>query len=412
MTLLQPLLGIIVFVGIGFAFSRDRASISWRVVITGLVLQGLMAVIFLKLPFMTDVFLWLNKGVMAIDSATKSGARFMFGYLAGGQLPFEERQPGTAFIVAFQVLPLIMVVSALASVLTHWGIIQRIVSAMSWLLKKVMGSDGATATGVAASVFLGIIEAPLFIKPYLKKISPSGLFTIMTAAMATVAGTVMVLYASTLSGVIDNAAGQMITASLMSAPAAVMMAHLFMPQRKEDFVTAQDAPRETSNTFEALINGATDGINMVIHIAGIIVVLFSLVALLNLILAELPLKEQLTVEVFFGFMFAPFCWLMGIATDELLQAGQLMATKTILNEYVAYLRLSALPSDALSDQTRLILTYAMCGFANLGSLGILIGGLGIVIPERKHEVVALASKALVAGTLATMLTGCFVALLG
>lgn len=421
MTILQGILGILIFPGLAWLLSENRRAFSWRLVAGGLVIQFGLGILLLKLPVLSDILRGFNQVVMALDTATREGTAFVFGYLGGGPTPFEVIRPENSFIVAFQVLPLIIVVSALSSLLFHWGILQKIIAGFAFVLRRNFKIDGASAMGVAASVFLGIIEAPILLKAWLGGMSRSGLFLLLTAGMATVAGTVMVLYASILAPFVDNAAGQIIIASVMSAPAAILMARLMIPET--DF-PANGSPAETAGTkgeaapqltprtssaFEAIMNGIGEGVPMVIHIAAVLVVLFAFVSLINMGLGWMEIGDApLTIQRLAGYLFAPLVWLMGVESSEVLAAGQLMGIKLILNEFVAYSQLGESLSVA---RHRIIMTYALCGFANFGSLGILVGGLGELLPERKRELVGLTLKALVAGTLATMLTGTIIGLM-
>ena len=315
------------------------------------------------------------------------------------------KDPSSNFIIAFQVLPIIIFVSALSSLLHYWGIIQKCIQAFSFVLSRFLKIDGATSFGVASSVFFGIIEGPLLIKSFLNNFNRSSLFIIMTASMATVAGTVMVLYSSILSGVIPNAATQILTASIMSAPAAIMFAELIIPYRAPETSDGRvpDAKSQSESAIEAIINGTSEGVVMVLHITGVLIVIFALISLVNMGLFSITGIDGLSIEKIVGYLFAPFCWLMGIESSEVLQAGELMGTKFIANEFVSYTKLAAL--TGMSSKSKLILTYAMCGFANLGSLGILVGGLGQIMPEKKAMIGKLVTKSLFVGTLATMFSG-------
>lgn len=404
---MQALLGLVLFPFIAWLFSEDRKNVNVRLVVGGILLQFLFAILLLYLPFLREVIASLGDVVLAIDKATKDGTQFLFGYLAGGDIPFKMKAGGgDTLLLAFQVLPIILVVSAISSVLYHFGILQRVVWGFSWLLKKFMRLDGPTGLAVSSSVFLGIIEAPLFVKPYLNKMPRSSLFTLMVASMATVAGTVMVLYASILEGMVENASGQILIASLMSAPAAVVIARLMIPGSSAHTPQTNDEilqKPQTESSFEALVNGTTDGLQMILNIVAMIIVLFSLVSLVNMGLGALIPGFDLTLEKLLGYLFWPFCWAMGIPIEDLSASAELMGVKIILNEFVSYSRMAQM--EGLQEKTQLILTYAMCGFANLASLGILIGGLRPLMPDRKREVIDLSFRSLIAGILATLMTG-------
>ena len=409
---MQALLGIVVFVGLAVVLSEDRKSIDAKRVGIALVSQVVLAFLMLNVPVVRDTFLSLNKVVGALEEATQQATAFMFGFLAGGAArPYDVTNPGADFVLAFRVLPLILVVSAISAVLFHWRILPWVIKQLSRVLQKGFGISGALAFAAASSIFLGIIESPLVIKPYLDRLTRSELFALMTCGMSTVAGTVMVLYAAVLNPVLPGAIGHILVASVISVPAALLFAHLLLPGGQSEAQVDFSFERTTHGAMEALINGTIEGIKMCVNIAAIIIVLFAIINLTNMGLGALPLEKPLTLQVVLGTVFQPFMWLIGIPWSESAVAGELMGTKTILNEFVAYLGLSQVPAEALSERSRLILTYGMCGFANLGSLGILVGGLGAIIPDRRQEVIELATRSLLSGTLATLTTGAVVAVI-
>lgn len=338
----------------------------------------------------------------------------VFGYLGGASLPFEEKFPGAAFILAFRALPLVLVVSALSALLFHWRVLPLIVKCFAWCLRKTMPIGGAEGLGVAANVFVGMVESPLFIRPYLSHMTRSELFSLMACGMATIAGTVMVLYASILSGVIPNVLGHILTASVISVPASITIAKIMVPETGT--LTSGDliSPVEASSSMDAVTKGTIQGVQLLINIVAMLVVLVALIHLLNLILGGLPLVAgaPVTLQRAFGWVMAPVVWAMGIPWSEAPTAGGLMGTKTVLNEFVAYIDLSQLPKGVLGSKSIVVMTYAMCGFANPGSLGIMIGGMGTMAPERRSEIVSLGFRSIVAGTLATCMTGAVVGLIG
>jgi CNT family concentrative nucleoside transporter len=413
MHIVQALVGIGSFIGIAFLLSENKKQIRWKMIAGAIILQLIVGLILNKVPVFTDILSGFNQAVLVLNKITKAGTAFVFGYLSGGSQPFEVVSPQNNFILAFEILPVIIVVSALSSLLFHWGVLQKVILFFSWMLRKSLKIDGPTGTGVASSIFFGIIESPLFIRPYLATMPRSSLFTLLTAGMATVAGSVLVLYSVILEKVVPGAATQILIASVMSAPAAIMMGQILIPS---DEITPEEEQRETleiksetKSSFEAIMNGTNDGISMVIGIAATLLVLFAFIELINLVLALIPSDQAITIQGIAGYFFYPFMWLMGVSTENLMSAGQLMGTKLMLNEFVSYSMLSGNPLSLAKDNT--IMLYAMCGFANFGSLGILIGGLGTIIPERKNEVASLGLKAILAGTLATMLTGTIAGLL-
>ncbi len=409
----QSLLGVLALTALAWAIGERRRLESWRIAAAGLGTQILLALALLKLPPFQAAFLALNDLVLALQEATRAGTSFVFGYLGGGPTPFEESYPESSFVFAFQALPLILVISALSALLFHWRILPVVVRGFSLVLQKTMGVGGAVGVSAAANVFVGMVEAPLLIRPYLARMSRGELFMVMTVGMATVAGTVMALYAGFVAAAVPGSMGHIVTASLISAPAALMVAKLMVPG--DDIRTEGDyvPPEDIHSSMEAITRGTADGVSLLIHVIAMMLVLVALVSLVNQGLALLPemVGASLTLERLLGWAMAPVCWLMGVPWAEAATAGTLMGVKTVLNEMLAYLRMAALPEDALSERSRLIMTYALCGFANFGSLGIMLGGLVSMVPERRGEIVGLGMKSMVSGTLATCLTGAVVGML-
>ena len=413
---LQSALGVIVIPLLAWAMSEDRAALGTgqavRIVLLGLILQFALAVLFLHMPWTQALFETIAAGVQALQAASDAGTRLVFGYLAGAPAPFETRDENAMFILAFRVLPLILVMSALTRLLYHWGILQRVVRAAAFALQRTFATGGPLAVSAAGSIFLGLIEAPLLIRPYLREMSRGALFAAMAVAMATVAGTVLAIYASILSNVVPGAGGHLIAASVINVPGALVLARLAVP---EGFaggpataeVALEDAP---ASSMDAIAQGTADGIRMVAAVAGTLVVMIALVALVNMILGGIGRLAgfDLSLELILGYACVPFAFLIGVPAAEALAAGSLIGQKVVLNEFLAYLELLKLPPEALSPRSELIMTYALCGFANLGSLGILIGGMTILAPERRAEVASLAPKALVIGFLATLLTAAII----
>jgi CNT family concentrative nucleoside transporter len=410
----QSIAGLLVFAGIAWLFSEDRKHMPWKLAATGILLQLAVGFILLKVPVFREFFLLLNRMVLSLQEATTAGTGFVFGYLGGGALPFEVKFPQSTFILAFQALPLVLLMSALSALLFYWKILPLVVRGFSWALQRTMGVGGAEGLAVSANVFVGMVESPLFIRPYLKDLTRSELFTVMTCGMATIAGTVMVLYATILSHELPDAMGQILTASIISVPAAVTIAKIMIPEARP-LTTGRLTPAEqATGPMDALTRGTLQGVELLINIIAMLVVLVALVYLVNLILGLLPAfgGQPLTLQRLLGFVMAPIVWLMGVPWKESATAGALMGTKTILNELLAYLEMSRLPEGALDPRSILIMTYAMCGFANPGSLGIMIGGMGTMAPSRRSEIVALGFRSIIAGTLATCMTGAVVGILG
>ncbi len=411
----QSALGIMVFTALAWGLSEQRAQVSWKVVVAGLGLQLVLALVLLKISFVQTLFLNLNDVVTALQDATRAGTSFVFGYIGGGPLPFKEPYPGASFSLAFQALPLILVVSALSALLFHWRILPAIVRGFAWALEKTLGVSGAGGFATAANIFVGMVEAPLLVRPYIEKLSRADLFMVMTAGMATIAGTMMVLYASVLGGAIDNALGHILTASLISAPAAIMVARLMVPSAESDDQTTAnfDVPNQYDSTMDAVAKGTTDGVKLLINVIAMLIVMVALVSLVNVILAQFPDigGNPLSLEGILGWIMTPVAWLLGVPFEQAGTAGQLLGVKVVLNEFIAYLELAKMGDDVLDPRARMIMVYALCGFANLGSLGIMIGGMLSIAPERRGDILSLGPKSIVSGVIATALTGAMIGLL-
>jgi CNT family concentrative nucleoside transporter len=413
---LQSALGIVVIVAIAWGLSENRRHFSIRQVGVGIALQIAIALVMLKLPVAQNALLALNGVVDGLTRATLAGTSFVFGYLGGGATPFEVKSPANLFILGFQALPLVLVMSALSAVLWHWRILPAVTRFFSFLLQKSMGLGGAVGLSSAANMFVGMVEAPLLIRPYLTKLTRAELFMMMTVGLATVSGTVLVIYASILEPIVPGALGQILVASLISLPAGIVIARLMVPEEGNYLgteVEKGDPLVQHESSMDALTRGTTDGLALLLNIIAMLIVAVALVALVNTLLALLPdlNGEPLSLQRLFGFFFAPLVWLMGVPAGEMQIAGQLMGTKTILNEMIAYINLSQLPEGALSPRSALIMLYGLCGFANLGSVGILIGGLTSLVPSRRSDIIQLGTRALVSGTLATSMTGAVIGLI-
>jgi concentrative nucleoside transporter, CNT family len=399
--------------GLCWAISENRRTIPWRTVAAGIGLQWALALLLLHAAPARAAILFINRAMDALQRATDAGTGFVFGYLGGAPLPFIETHPGASFVLAFKILPLILVISAISALMLYWGLLQRITAAFAWLLARTLGLGGALSLGAAVHIFLGMIEAPLLIRPYLARMSRGEIFALMSCGMAGVAGTVMVLYASILRPVLPDALGAILVASVISTPAALAVAALMVPftpgPREAELTQTADRP---ASTLDTLARGTADGVGPLVGIATTLLVAVALVTVINNGLAKLPLDGgHLTLQSIAAIPFRPVMWLAGIPWSESAAAAALMGTKTVLNELVAYLNLSALPPDALSTKSRLIVTFSLCGFANFGSLGILVGGMGAMVPERRAEIVALGLRSILSGTIATCLSGAVAGLL-
>ncbi len=410
---LQGSAGLMAFLLLAWLMGENRKQVSLKTVAVGVCAQLIIGLILIKLPVFRQFFLVLNDGVMALEAATTAGTAFVFGYLGGAQLPFAEAYPGAAFILAFRALPLILVISALSALLFHWRMLPLVVKGFSWCLRKTMGLGGAEGLGVSANVFVGMVESPLLVRPYLEKMTRSELFTLMTTGMATIAGTVMVLYASILGDAIPGIMGHILTASIISVPAAVTVAKVMVPETGSPTSGELVVEQPDAGSMDAVTRGTLQGVELLVNIIAMLVVLVALVHLVNTLLGILPDMggRPFTLQRVLGGLMAPIAWLMGVPWQEAPVAGGLMGVKTMLNEFIAYLELSRLSPGTLCDRSMLIMTYAMCGFANPGSLGIMIGGMGTMAPHRRSEIVALGLRSVVAGTLATCMTGAVVGIL-
>ena len=410
----QSIAGLLGFAGIAWLMSENRKQVNLKMAVIGIMLQVLVGLVLLKIPIFRDFFLLLNRLVLSLEEATTAGTSFVFGYLGGADLPFKEKFPGAGFILAFRALPLVLIISALSALMFYWKILPMIVRAFSRTLQKTMGLGGTEGVGVSANIFVGMVESPLFIRPYLQRMTRSEIFTLMTSGMATIAGTVMVLYASILRTTIPDIMGHILTASIISVPAAITISKLMVPETDELTPGGLFMPEKATSSMDAITKGTLQGVELLLNIVAMLVVLVALVYLMNLSLGLLPEfgGRPVTLQRIMGYIMAPLVWLMGIPLNETTTAGALMGTKTILNELLAYLDLSRLEPGTLSPRSKLIITYAMCGFANPGSLGIMIGGMGTMAPSRRNEIVALGFRSIIAGTLATCMTGAVIGIIG
>jgi len=409
---LQSALGIIALLLIAWAFGENRRAVSLRQAAVGLAVTLLTAVVLIKLPVVAHAFGAINDAVGAIAAASRAGTSFVFGYLGGGPLPFDVRTPGADFVLAFQALPIVLVMSVLTTLLFYWRVLPPIVRGMAWCLERTLGVGGAVGLSTAANIFLGMVEAPLFVRPYLNQMTRSELFLVMTGGMAGIAGTVLVLYATLLAPLIPDAAAHFVIASVLGAPAAILVSLIMVPETSKRLTggSLDDPDMKASSTMDAIVKGTTAGLELLLNIIAMLIVLVALVHLVNAVLALLPEVggAAISLQRMLGYVMAPVCWLMGLPWAQAVTAGSLMGTKTVLNELIAYVDLSRLAPDALDPRSRLIMLYAMCGFANFGSLGIMIGGLGTMAPERRHEINALGLKSIASGTLTTCLMGAIV----
>lgn len=408
---MQAVAGIGLLMVLAWALSESRPDVRWRAMVVGLLLQFALAAVLLRVPAVSQALLLLNHVVYAVEAATAAGAGFVFGYLGGGEPPFRVDDPGSMYIFAFRVLPQIIVFSVLVAILWYWRVLPAIVRGFGAVLRRLMDVGGAVGTAGAASVFLGMVETPLVIRGYLKSLSRSELFTVMTCGMSTVAGSIMVLYANVLMDTVPGALGHVLIASVINVVGAVFISRIMIPPPQQ--AGAEQIPDALvySSHMDAITRGTYDGLRLAANVAAMLIVLVSLVALVNHLMSGISVGgAALTLERLFGWAFAPVAWLIGIPWAEAQAAGSLLGTKLILNELVAYLQMAALPDGTLSPSSVLVMTYALCGFANFGSLGILLGGLNTLVPERRGELLEIGPKTLISGTIVACNTGAVVAL--
>ncbi len=411
---LQGLVGLVLITLGAWALSEDRrARPGLRWILGALLLQVAIALVVVRIPFVWSVIGLANHAVAAVEKATLVGSSYMFGYTGGAPAPFVLKEGAPApMIIAFQILPLIIVYSALAALFWRWGILSRIVAGLSWALRRTLGVSGVVGLSSGAGIFLGVVEAPLVVRAYFERMSRSELFAVMTLAMATISGALLVLYAQTLAKSVPDAVGHMISASLISLPAAILVARLMVPGGGETEVSEDETGLHYDSSIDAIVQGTMDGVQLFLAVIGMIIVIFALVALVDQVLALAPAVqgEPLTLRRLFGWLFAPLMWTLGVPWDQAPQAGALMGTKTILNEYVAYMDLAALPPGSLDPRSQLIVTYALCGVANLASIGLLVSTIGTLAPSRRAEAAGLGMKSWIAGNMTSAMTGAVIGL--
>jgi CNT family concentrative nucleoside transporter len=412
---LQSAFGALCLIAVAFLISENRRAVDWKSAGAALALTLAAAGLLLEIPQIKAGFALVNRAVETVSAATTAGTAFVFGYVGGGPLPFALTAPGAEFVLAFQALPIVLVMSVLTTLLFHWRILPPIVRGFSWALERTLGVGGAVGLSTAANIFLGMVESPLFIRPYLARLSRGELFMVMTGGMAGIAGTVFVLYATILRNAIPDVAGHILVASILGAPAALLISGLMVPvaRGEQSDIGEIKIGRVADNTMDAIVRGTVAGLELLLNIVAMLIVLVALVHLANAILSLLPevAGGAITLQRLLGYVMAPVCWLMGVPWSEAATAGALMGSKTVLNELIAYLELAKLPADALDPRSRLIMLYAMCGFANFGSLGIMIAGLTVMAPERRADIISLGGKSIVSGTLTTCLLGAIVGVL-
>lgn len=406
----RALIGIAVIFAIGWGLSERRQSFPWRIVLGAVAIQFAFALILFGLPPIRNILFKANFIVDGLQEATRNGTSFVFGYVGDNQAASSLMDGEAPPLFFFQILPVVIVVAALSAILWHWHILRWITKGFAFVFRKAMGLGGATSLAVSANVFMGMTEAPVLIKPYIKGMTRSEIFILMVAGFATIAGSVLVIYTTFLSEVMANPLAQLLTASIIAAPAAVAMALTMVPETVDETQRAHEPDFEYESTMDAFATGAADGLKIVLNIATMLIAALALLWLVNAGLGAFPdvNGEPLSIQRILGWIFAPLMYMIGVPWAEAPLSGSLMGIKTVLTEFVAFIELGSLPPDAMDPRTRIITAHAICGFANFGSIGILIGGLNIISPERRETFLELAWKTLVAGTLATCLSGAVV----
>ena len=407
---MQGIFGVLFLIVLAWLCSERRDQIDVRFLGIGLFAQFSLAFLFFQVPLISDILMSLNFIIAAIEAATLEGTRFLFGYLGGGSEPFEVREGGYLYLFAFRVLPNVIVFCVLIAVLWYWKVLPKIVTGFGFLLRRVFKVSGAVGTSAAATLFLGMVETPMIIRAYLTKLTRSEFFTVMTCGMSTVAGSVMIIYANTLSDIIPGAIGHIVVGSVLNIVGAIYVSRIIVPEDSTPTSSDKFEDLGYSSTMDAITRGTQDGLKLALNIGGMLLVIISLVALVNGVLGLLEISgEPLSLQRMLGWLFSPLAWLIGVPWPEAHLAGNLMGSKIVLNEMIAFIELAALGND-LSENSRLVLLYALCGFANFGSLGILIGGLSTLVPERKTDYLSLAPKSLISGNVVTFITASLVGL--
>ena len=410
-SIFQICIGFIGLVCIAIPFSQNRSSINYKHIIAAIFLQITLAFALLKIPFIVQIFAYLSEGVTALQAATQEGAQFVFGYLSNSSTsPFESSGTGNAMIFAFQILPLIIVISSLSALLWFWNILPLIIRAISKLFEKLFNIGGPIGLGATANIIMGQVEAPLLVRPYLSKMSEKELLILMTAGMSTVSGSIMIALVSMLAPQFPdiNLIQHLVSASILSIPAAIMYANIMIPSSEVTNFDGNSVPKVYDSSMDAITRGTRDGLDICLNVGAILIAFIALVSLLNSLLGILGAWigiSDLSLQLILGFIFFPIVWLMGVPLSETLASAELLGLKTALNEFVAYGALANIEPGVLSDRSKLITLYALCGFANFSSVGILVPGIGAMAPERKNDLIKVSLKALIGATLASCMTG-------
>ena len=410
-SILQIIIGFIGLICIAVPFSQNKSSINYRHIVAAIFLQIVLAFALLKIPFIVQIFAYLSEGVTALQAATQEGAEFVFGYLSNSSTsPFESSGTGNSMIFAFQILPLIIVISSLSALLWFWNILPLIIRAISKIFEKLFNIGGPIGLGATANIIMGQVEAPLLVRPYLTKMTEKELLILMTAGMSTVSGSIMIALVSMLAPQFPdiNLIQHLVSASILSIPAAIMYANIMIPSSEVTNFDGNAVPKVYDSSMDAITRGTRDGLDICLNVGAILIAFIALVSLLNSLLGILGGWigiSDLSLQLILGYLFFPIVWLMGVPLSETLASAELLGLKTALNEFVAYGALANLETGVLSDRSKLITLYALCGFANFSSVGILVSGISAMAPERKNDLIKVSIKALIGATLASCMTG-------
>lgn len=412
----RAILGLFVITGIAWLLSENKRKFPWKITLGAVVMMYLVTLLLFGVPLVRSGLDSINSGINVLIAATREGTAFVFGPVIGDQAKWEQLvgSPGPIFI--FQLLPLIIVIGSLSAILWHWGVLKVITNGFAFVFQRTMGMGGPTSLSVAANIFMGQTEAPLLIKPYLKVMTRSELLIVMTTGFATIAGSVLVVYVTLMRDVLPSVAAHLITVSFIASPAAVALAMIMIPETQETSKSSGETDFKYHSTMDAFSSGATDGIAIIWNIATMLIAALALVYITNALLGAIPItvpvdgvQKPISLDILLGWLFAPLMYMAGVPWNEAVKAGSFIGQKTVFTEFVAFINLGNMPAGEMTERTRTIVTYAICGFANFGSMGILIGGLSIMAPERRPDFLSLAWKTLYAGTLATIMAAAVVA---
>lgn len=403
---MRCLIGIVVFLSLCYLISEDRKHVNFKEVVIGVAVQFLLAFLILKMPVIKDVFLGLSSVAGGLRAATDAGTKFVFGYVGGGDLPFQVDNANNLFIFGFRALPMIILISALSMLMFYLGILQKSVNLFSKIIGKFSGIGGVLCIVSSAKLVVGQTEAPLLVRPYLSKISKSELLSIITCCLATTSGAAMVLYGSILESVIPNALTHIVAVTVISIPAAIITSRIIIPQKTEPTDGHLSAPYTFHGPMDAISRGTSDGLMLVINIGAMLIVMIACVDIVNRLLAYIPdiYGTPVTLQRIFGVLFTPVAYFIGIPYEEIFKAGELLSTKVVLNEVIAFIDLVKSVGTSLTERSSIVLVYALCGFANFSSIGITISAYSSLVPERNKEVTGMCVKALCAGVISTCLS--------